>query len=205
MNLSDYIPNENEKFVLENGLHFSVPIKQQHRECIFSEFEILSGQLKHHKHFSRKKVDRCYARLYDQSHSFNNSRINSSDFRMFKNCNLAYKSLKSNSQIVILKADKGTSFVILNKDDYIIKMDTILEEKTKFIKLGPVDKAVSTTKIEKAFQEKLRSWFVNGYFPKDLYESIRPTGSQCPKNFGLPKTHKKGILCRSILDMINSA
>ena len=61
INLSGYIPNENQKFVLENGLHFSVPIKQQHRECIFSEFEILSGQLKHHKPFSQKQIDMCYA------------------------------------------------------------------------------------------------------------------------------------------------
>ena len=38
MNLSDYIPKENEKFVLENGLHFSVPVMQQHRECTFGEF-----------------------------------------------------------------------------------------------------------------------------------------------------------------------
>ena len=28
MNLSNYIPNKNEKFVLEKGLHFAVPFKQ---------------------------------------------------------------------------------------------------------------------------------------------------------------------------------
>ena len=42
---------------------------------------------------------------------------------MFKECNLAYKSLKSNSQIVISKADKGSQFIILNKDDYNMKMN----------------------------------------------------------------------------------
>ena len=65
------------------------------------------------------------ARLYDLSHSFNNSRNNSADIIMFKNCNLEYKSLKYNSQIVILKAYKRTYFVILNKDDYINKIDII--------------------------------------------------------------------------------
>ena len=80
-------------FVLENGLRFSVPIKQQNRECIFSEFEILSGQLKHRKPFSQKKLDRFYSRLYD---SFSNNRINNAYFKMFKNCNFA---LKSNSQL----------------------------------------------------------------------------------------------------------
>ena len=205
LNLSDYIPNENEKFVIEEGLRFSVPSQKQHRECIFSEFEILSGQLKHHKPFSQTKLDSCYAKLYDLSHSFHNSRINNADFKMFKNCNLAYKSLKSNTQIVILKADKGTSFVILNKEEYLNKMKTILDDKSKFIMLGPVEKADSTVKIEKAFQQKLRSWFVKGYISQDVYESIRPTGSQCPKLYGLPKTHKKGCPCRPILDMVNSS
>ena len=139
------------------------------------------------------------------SHSLQNSRINNADFKMFKSCNLAYKSLKSNNQIVILKADKGTSFVILNKEDYINKMNAILDDKSKFIKLGPVEKADSTVKIEKAFQQKLRSWYVKGFISQDVYESIRPTGSQCPKLYGLPKTHKKGLPCRPILDMINSS
>ena len=33
-------------------------------------FEILTGQLKHHKPFSQKKIDSCYAKLYDLSHSY---------------------------------------------------------------------------------------------------------------------------------------
>ena len=56
MNLYDYIPNKNEKFVLLNSIRFSAPIKQQHSECIFSEFKIISGQVKHHKPCSQKKV-----------------------------------------------------------------------------------------------------------------------------------------------------
>ena len=39
------------------------------------------------------------------------------DFKMFKSCNLVYKSLKSNNEIVIFKANKGNSFVVLNKKD----------------------------------------------------------------------------------------
>ena len=32
MNLSSYIPNENEKLVLENGLRFAIPFKQHHKK-----------------------------------------------------------------------------------------------------------------------------------------------------------------------------
>ena len=55
---------------------------------------------------------------------------------MFKDCNEAYKSLKSNPDIVILKADKGSSIVLLNKKDYILKINDTLVDKDKFIKLG---------------------------------------------------------------------
>ena len=120
---------------------------------------MLTFHLKHHKPFSKDKLDRCYAKLYELSHSFCNSRINSADFRMFKNCNLAYKYFKPNSQIVLLKADKRTSFVELYKDDYINKIDNISNDKSKFIKLGRIDIADSTVKIEKYFQQKLRGWY----------------------------------------------
>ena len=33
---------------------------------------------------------------------------------------------------------------------------------------------------------------------------VRPTGSQCPKLYGLPKTHKEGYPTRPILNMINA-
>ena len=35
-------------------------------------------------------------------------------------------------------------------------MNAILDDKSKFIKLGLIEKADSTVKIEKAFQKKLR-------------------------------------------------
>ena len=204
LNLSDYKPNVKEKFVLENGLRFSIPFNNLQRENIFSEFEILSAQLKHHKPLCQEKLDICNAKLYSLSHSFTNIKYNSSDFRMLKDCNKAYISLKSNPDLVILKSDKGSSFVLLNKKDYLQKMDDILVDKDKFIKLGPFKNYDSTVKIERAFQLKLRSWFAKGLISKVLYESVRPSGSQCPKLYGLPKTHKAGIPTRPILDMSNS-
>ena len=43
LNHSDYVPNVNEKLVLENGLKLSIPFINLQRENILSEFEILSG------------------------------------------------------------------------------------------------------------------------------------------------------------------
>ena len=95
------------------------------------------------------------AKLYSSSHSFTIIKCNSSDFRIYKECNKAYKSLKYNPNIVILKSDEGSSFVLLNKKDYLQKMDDILVYKGKFIKLGLFESCDSTVKIERAFQLKL--------------------------------------------------
>ena len=83
-------------------------------------------------------------------------------------------------------------------------MKAILNDKTKFLELGSVDKCDSTSKIERAYQLKLRKWFTKGFLSKEVYELIRPTGSKFPKLYGLPKTHKECCPTRPILDMINA-
>lgn len=43
---------------------------------------------------------------------------------------------------------------------------------------------------------------MRGYISQNI--EIRPSGSQCTKLYELHKTHKEGIPCRPILDMISS-
>ena len=81
---SNYKPNENENFVLENGLRYSVPLHKMPREGVFSVFEILVGQLKHQKPLSQEKLDRCNAKLCNLSHSFYNIKASNTNFRKFK-------------------------------------------------------------------------------------------------------------------------
>ena len=51
----------------------------------------------------------------------------------------AIKSLSCNEHIPITIPDKGSGVVILNKSDYIKKMGSILDDKTKFLNMGGVD------------------------------------------------------------------
>ena len=48
----------------------------------------------------------------------------------------AAKSLRSNPNIVIRKADKSSNYVILNKTDYINKIQTMLADNTKFVPIS---------------------------------------------------------------------
>ena len=48
----------------------------------------------------------------------------------------ALKSLSNDSSIVIIKPDKGNGVVILDKINYVSKMDDILQDSDKFVHIN---------------------------------------------------------------------
>ena len=67
----------------------------------------------------------------------------------------AIKSLRSNQDILITKLDKGSGVVIINKKDYVSKMESILNNQSKFCRLGPAPDNDNTVKIESKIQRRL--------------------------------------------------
>jgi len=112
----------------------SNPIKS-HLLSHLSFYHILS-----HIPTSNDDLQALKAKLTDFAHSYgkllplwNNSPFQGEHFR-------ALKSLRNNEDIIITKADKGGNCVILQKSDYISKMEDVLNDETKFTKLGTVEK-----------------------------------------------------------------
>ena len=64
------------------------------------------------------------------------------------------KNLKNDNSIFVLKSDKGNGIVILNRDDYYSKMETILNDSSNF-KLLEQDPIQMTFKRE----NKVRRFF----------------------------------------------
>ena len=203
-NLSSYKLSSSELFVLSLGLKFSVPPRNISREIVFSEFEVLAGQLNHHKPQSKEHLERLRAKLYDLSHAYCGTPVDLSDYRMYNECFQTYKALKNNSDIIISRPDKGSGVVILDRSDYVSKMSTILCDNSKFIKIGPASRFDFTAKIEGAIRRRLRSMCKNDFISDSIHDLIRPVGSQRPKLYGLPKTHKVDCPLRPILSMLNS-
>ena len=77
------------------------------------------------------------ARLTDPAHLYCGEEIDSRDFAFHGECFRALNSLHSNENIVITKPDKSSGVVILNKNDFIDRMQIILDDPSKFVKLGP--------------------------------------------------------------------
>ena len=108
-----------------------------------------------------------------------------------------------NTDIVLTKHDKGAGVVILNRADYIDKMNAILEDINKFLKL--VDLSFDDTqKLENKLQKRFLKLFRRKFISKEVYEFFRPVGSQSLRMYGLPKIHKPGIPLRPILSMCHS-
>ena len=105
------------------------------------------------------------------------------------------ENLKKDNTIVLCKPDKTKGVTILNKSDYIGKMEDILNDDKTFKKV-PFDDNIGN--LQK-FQQFLYRSKKNGCLDDDVYQSLRPTAASTPTLYGLPKLHKTGIPLRPIL------
>ena len=72
-------------------------------------------------------------------------------------------------------------------------MNSILDDASKFENLGSVKKNDNTLTIEKRIQRRLLELLNGNIIQQAVYNDIRPSGSQRPRMYGLPKTQKTDI------------
>ena len=65
--------------------------------------------------------------------------------------------------------------------------------------------ADKTATIETKLQNQLGELLNSEQLLKQVYDELRPTGSQRPRMYGLPKTHNEGTPLRPILSMVGSS
>ena len=85
------------------------------------------------------------------------------------------------------------------------KMNSILDDASKFENLGSVEENDNTLTIEKRIQRRLLELLNGNIIQQAVYNDIRPLGSQTPRMYGLPKTHKTDIPFRPILSVVGSS
>ena len=124
-NLSHYILNDTEEFVLKHGLEFYVSSSKINKERTLSVFQLSYMQLLKHKPTSTDALMAFKARLVDLAHMGSRSTLDKSDFYLHHKRLNAVKPLCNNN--IISKPDKRAGFVILVKEDYNNKMADILK------------------------------------------------------------------------------
>ncbi|KXJ11975.1 hypothetical protein AC249_AIPGENE14176 [Exaiptasia diaphana] len=110
----------------------------------------------------------------------------------------AIKTLRSEKDIIILKADKGNSTVVMDRKEYDHKIETMLSDKTTYKVLNS-DPSKKCEKDLKSHLSKLKE-----KLPESVYKAINTTDGITPRFYGLPKIRKDGIPLRPIVSFIGS-
>ena len=107
------------------------------------------------------------------------------------------KSIKNDSDLHVTKADKSNAVVILNKVDYISKMNNLLNDESTYSKLrsNPLEN------VNANFNKKLKQLLKND---KQLIKKFSSLSPSLPYMYGLIKTHKDGNPPRPIISSTGS-
>ena len=132
---SSYQLSEIEKSLLCKGLNFALTPKKLKFENYLLPFELLFRNICDenqrnesilHLKSKIKDVGLSSFRLYNKKdHRFEN--LSEEEYQ-------AFLSLSKNNAIIIQKADKGNTVVLLDKSSYIKKMEELLADTSKFVK-----------------------------------------------------------------------
>ena len=201
-NLSNHPLTEQEFLILNKGLKYGI---------LPTHFDFLSTQTTFEKLYhdtrsflnwkDRIELKRILMNLYSKYKSgfffakSNNLNNNLNDEEL-----AALKSLRNNQNLIICKLDKGNGVVVLNKKEYVDKMNEILNDQVKFKKINS-DNSLSNLKHFQSFLARLKK--KKALSPED-YQRIRPTSTTIPTLYGLPKIHKDNNPMRPFLSSIGS-
>ena len=102
--------------------------------------------------------------------------------------------LKKDKDRVILTADKGVAMVVMDRDDYVSKVQELLAQPAyRSIPRDPINK------IKAQLITKLRKIKMDNNLDEGTYKAMYPTGCIPPRFYGLPKIHKTGSPLRPIV------
>ena len=188
-NFSSHILTEAEKSDLCRGLQFAETL--EYADYMVS-FELLYRDIKT-TNLNTLQNETIKSKLLDTAFSsFDTFKKKSKLKNNFTEIELqALNSLLQNKDIIIQKADKGNTIVIIDKNAYKKKMKAIISDRSKFEKLDiQEEKHLNCILIkEKRRREILKPLHEKGCFTKNEFFKICPTGSKPGIPYGQAKVH----------------
>ena len=104
----------------------------------------------------------------------------------------ALKNLSSLKNIIIQKSDKENSVVVMNRDDYINWMETLISDQAKFQKLLVSENKDYNfmVKEKKLVDNILDTLHEKNVITRDIKTIFATDGSSPARLYGLPKIHE---------------
>ncbi|CAF1179846.1 unnamed protein product [Adineta steineri] len=197
-NISSYTLSVAEERLLCRGWDFCIENKINKFLDFETDLELNTMKLQAHCHNS------IFRRICHKIHTASQQLMNTSKHKKISNISdeefTALKSLKSNKNIIICKADKGNSIVILDKDNYMKKAEDILK--------GEQFEELNSDKFHREREEELNKYLLSLYNSKVIDSKLRyqlkSTCSSISVFYGLPKAHKTDYPLRPIISTIGS-
>ena len=113
----------------------------------------------------------------------------------------AITTLVKDDSIMILPADKGKCLVVMDREEYVNKMEEKLKDRTTYEPLAKDP----TEEIKQAISKELKRIKDEGQLDNRLYYKMLPTKTKIPRMYGQPKIHKANYPLREIVDSTGSA
>ena len=140
-------------------------------------------------------------------HAFCNVARNVCGSRRNRRKHLVLKRLSSDKTVKICKFDKGTGVCIMNSVDYTSKLDSILNDVSKFKKVEVDDKKdFKDHPIIKKYEKVKRyiaKYITDEHFDEKVVSKMKP-GSSPGKLYGLVKVHKESNPLRPVCSMVDT-
>ena len=190
-NFSSHVLKDHEKSLLSKGLNFAIPPKDINYPDYLLPFDLLYRDINLLR-ISNFSLDCIKARLKDSAFSLYKETSKFMEKNLPKAEFDALKSLIRNKELIIQKADKGNTVVILNRKDYISKIKLILADTSKFKKIQTDDSKVLNHLIhmESKIVELLKRLKEKQEISDKVYHELYPTGSKPGILYGLCKIRK---------------
>ena len=134
-------------------------------------------------------------RIKDTFSSFNSYNKNSGPLNLTKEEFASLESLSKSNSNQIQKSDQWNSIVIVNKDDYVQKMQNILSDFSKFSEIC-IAKEIHVNfsiNIGKQITDLLKQLNDSEVISDTEYKKLKPRGSRFGILYGLCKIHKSLI------------
>jgi len=127
--------------------------------------------------------------------------INYFDRYILNSFAISRRYLRENkNDIMVTKADKGQTTVVMDKKDYFDKMFLLLGDQATYKELKKDPLKRLTNKIN----ELIKSWRKNNLINEMTYKHLNCTNGNLPRCFGLPNIHKDGFPLRIIVSALGS-
>lgn len=205
VNLTDVHVPQSVKYILSLGPKFNMDVKEiPYHEIIASVECGMYSVNEPEKTLLRNEVCNILKnnKIHKNQHRTKDFRVKFLRHRVKE----AKEFLRENQNLIVTRADKGNITVIITKEEYSRKMNSLFSDERTYI----THNRDLTETIQNKMNKMISEWEKKHYFSTEKQENggtakwLRGYAGIIPKAYGLPKVHKDLVPMRPVVSYVGS-